>query len=496
VDLDDISTVGTASISGTTMTVSSQSFGGNDSEIGKFKSWTNGGAAFEVGQIIRGTGITTGTTITALGTGSGGTGTYTVSPSQTVASTQIYAGNDTFFDLMHFMTSEAKPDQTGTLYEFISEGDSGSQHPYIRIVPDIDYRMTDGYGRRKLNFATGNPTFKMRIALNSTNRDVSPMIDINRLNILTIRNRINNLPLSDSNLAITGGTGFTHLAIDVSGGGGSGANAKPTLTAGVLTGVTFDSVGSGYYASPTLTLRRPANAVGTAAIASTTLTVSSVDSGVFAVGQILSGSSVTPGTIITALGTGTGGVGTYTVSPSGTTSSTTITGTYGGSGAIVKYNGEDWSTGGNAEVRHITKRIQLATGFDAGDIRVYMDVYKPPSSGFLVYYKALSTSDTSSFDSLTWNLMTQLDNNLVNFISNGEDNFREFTFAPGTNGTADNHIEYTSNGTTYRDFSIFAIKVVMFGTSTVDVPKFTNLRVVALPSATITSSYNTNKIVA
>ena len=78
------------------------------------------------------------------------------------------------------------PDQTGTLYEFISEGESGSQHPYIRILPDIDYRMTDGYGRRKLNFATGNPTFKMRISLNTTNRDVSPMIDINRLIILTI----------------------------------------------------------------------------------------------------------------------------------------------------------------------------------------------------------------------------------------------------------------------------------------------------------------------
>jgi hypothetical protein len=242
VDLDDISTVGTASISGTTMTVSSQSFGGNDSNFEKWKSWTNDGAAFEVGQIIRGTGITTGTTITALGTGTGGTGTYTISPSQTVASTSIYAGNDTFFDLMHFMTNEAKPDQTGTLYEFISEGESGSQHPYLRILPDIDYRMTDGYGRRKLNFATGNPTFKMRISLNSTNRDVSPMIDINRLNILTIKNRINNLPLSDSNLAITGGTGFTHLAIDVTGGGGSGANAKPTLTAGVLTGVTFEQL--------------------------------------------------------------------------------------------------------------------------------------------------------------------------------------------------------------------------------------------------------------
>lgn len=46
-----------------------------------------------VGQIISGTGITAGTRITALGTGTGGTGTYTVSISQEVASTTISADN-------------------------------------------------------------------------------------------------------------------------------------------------------------------------------------------------------------------------------------------------------------------------------------------------------------------------------------------------------------------------------------------------------------------
>lgn len=60
-----------ASISGTTMTVTSI--------IG-----SNG--AFIVGQIITGSGVSTGTTITAFGSGSGGTGTYTVSNSQTIAS--------------------------------------------------------------------------------------------------------------------------------------------------------------------------------------------------------------------------------------------------------------------------------------------------------------------------------------------------------------------------------------------------------------------------
>lgn len=46
-----------------------------------------------IGQSLTGTGIASGTTITALGTGTGGLGTYTVQPSQTVASTTIQAGS-------------------------------------------------------------------------------------------------------------------------------------------------------------------------------------------------------------------------------------------------------------------------------------------------------------------------------------------------------------------------------------------------------------------
>jgi hypothetical protein len=69
----------------------------------------------------------------------------------------------------------------------------------------------------------------------------------------------------------------------------------------------------------------PVNAVVTGAISGTTLTVSAVTSGTLSIGVVLSGTGVTVGTTITALGTGTGGVGTYTVSASQTVSSTTIT---------------------------------------------------------------------------------------------------------------------------------------------------------------------------
>jgi len=67
-----------------------------------------------------------------------------------------------------------------------------------------------------------------------------------------------------------------------------------------------------------------APAVVTGDITGTTLDVTAVSSGTLQIGQTLEGANVTDGTIITALGTGTGGTGTYTVSPSQTAASATI----------------------------------------------------------------------------------------------------------------------------------------------------------------------------
>jgi hypothetical protein len=69
-------------------------------------------------------------------------------------------------------------------------------------------------------------------------------------------------------------------------------------------------------------------AIFTGAIAGggTSLNVTAVSSGVIQVGMLLTGTGVTAGTTITALGTGTGGTGTYTVSTAQTVASTFITG--------------------------------------------------------------------------------------------------------------------------------------------------------------------------
>jgi hypothetical protein len=60
-------------------------------------------------------------------------------------------------------------------------------------------------------------------------------------------------------------------------------------------------------------------------ISSTTLTITAVTAGSLQVGSVLEGTGILPGTTITALGTGTGGIGTYTVNISQSVVSTAIT---------------------------------------------------------------------------------------------------------------------------------------------------------------------------
>ena len=68
-------------------------------------------------------------------------------------------------------------------------------------------------------------------------------------------------------------------------------------------------------------ISNPASAQFIGSVSGTTLTVTLMKSGTIAVGQSLFGVGVTGETIITALGTGTGGVGTYTINISQTESS-------------------------------------------------------------------------------------------------------------------------------------------------------------------------------
>jgi hypothetical protein len=133
----------------------------------------------------------------------------------------------------------------------------------------------------------------------------------------------------------TGSTSGTTLTV-TSVKSGTLAVGQNLFAVGVLQETVITALGTGSGGVGTYTIGRSQTiassqmytsspgAVITAAISGTTLTVASVASGTLFVGQTIQGAGITTQTIITALGTGTGGAGTYTVNNSQTIASITM----------------------------------------------------------------------------------------------------------------------------------------------------------------------------
>lgn len=94
--------------------------------------------SLQVGSIITGTGVATGTIITALGTGTGGVGTYTVNISQLVVSTTMTA------DSVVYNHEQGLNDDTTAMESYIISSDfdlvDGDQFILTkRIIPDFNF---------------------------------------------------------------------------------------------------------------------------------------------------------------------------------------------------------------------------------------------------------------------------------------------------------------------------------------------------------------------
>jgi hypothetical protein len=127
----------------------------------------------------------------------------------------------------------------------------------------------------------------------------------------------------------TGSTSATTLTV-TSVSSGTLAVGQSLYGVGILPETVITALGSGTGGTGTYTINRSqtvasgalssatTGATVTATIAGTVMTVSAVSSGALHIGQTVQGAGVTLGTIITAFGTGTGGVGTYTLSVAST----------------------------------------------------------------------------------------------------------------------------------------------------------------------------------
>ena len=273
----------TASISGTVLTVTAAPAG-----------------SVTVGEYVNGPGVTFGTTIVALGTGTGGVGTYQVSVSQTVPSTTLTVGGvpivansiyvcvsgGTATAIAQAIWSKKSPGCNYTGNTTITVYDTSSQYPSPGIPYQVSYQIAAA-----LPFVVA-VTIKNSVAVPS---NASSLI---KAAIIS---------------AFAGADGGSRAKI------GSTVYASRYYAGVAALGAWANivSIQIGSTNSP--------SAIVTGAIAANTLTVSAVTSGTLAVGQTIFGAGAIDGTTITALGTGTGGVGTYTVSNSQTVASETIT---------------------------------------------------------------------------------------------------------------------------------------------------------------------------
>jgi hypothetical protein len=217
----------------------------------------------------------------------------------------------------------------------------GSFDPFTPIRLGKTYEFTDGLGSRK--FTPTNTSFVLRATMSTKNKDISPIIDYEGLEVIRIESMIDNNTIANSDIFITNpGQDYSNaqnVTVTIEGGGGSGATARAIVDAntGTVTGIIVTSEGSGYTGSPTVTISKD-----------TTATIN----------------------------------------------------------ARAVIIGEDQPNGGVAYSKYITRRFTLADGFNGGDLRVLFSAIKYSQNEIDVYYKVLSEDDADSFDNKRWTQMT------------------------------------------------------------------------------------------
>ena len=115
----------------------------------------------------------------------------------------------------------------------------------------------------------------------------------------------------------------------------------------------------------------------------------------------------------------------------------------------------------------------MEDGFDAGDLRVILNAYKPIGTDLHLYYKVKSDEDPGDFDDKKYVLMVQ--DTPTSVVSGGEEDNKEFIYK-----TTDEEITYSSGNVVYDKFKTFAVKMVLTSNSAVIIPKVRDMRVIAL----------------
>jgi hypothetical protein len=146
-------------------------------------------------------------------------------------------------DSLYVQSHEEMYNNTSLSYAYSTNFGSA----YTNITPkrtyDLDSRVVIGGATDGL--------FRLRGTMSTNDRNLSPIIQTEKLLVLGSENMINNLPITnDAFTIVNGGTGYTtnaNISVIITGGNGTGANARvDQISGGAIQSIVVDSIGSGY----------------------------------------------------------------------------------------------------------------------------------------------------------------------------------------------------------------------------------------------------------
>jgi hypothetical protein len=431
-------------------------------------------------------------------------GTSTLDFSDTVSTWKYVASNNSF-------TMNDVLEATATWTEF---------------TPNKNHKLID----RKRLVAASNGTFRVRTEMISANSHVSPTVDLDRLNVTSVHNIVDNGELSNKDITVmTRGSGYENVepqfVTAVLTGGGTenvaslnvhvsvsmNVNSNSTTVTSGNTSYTVDAGNPGQFIVGEAVMANTAADVNAnnsgiygvidsvtyldgdsaANTATVTIKTSANNQGVFSNGILIwanpnaqtnaatgleTSCSNTKMQVLISNGyvsnvvvvdTGTG----YTKNPSISISG--LTPVVGSINAAVQCTGEERNSGGPMLSKYISRRVTLKDGFDASDMKVVLSAYKPKGTDIHVYFKPQSASDPEKFDLKNYILMEQ--ETSPGTFSKGKNDFQEFVYK-----TANENSNYTSNNALYETFKTFSIKVAFVANTTYDMPRVKDLRAIAL----------------
>ena len=362
------------------------------------------------------------------------------------------ATSNTIMDSMKVMSDLMEFSETSSIFHYYSTAKNASVKGIataFTVNKNVDFKTQQQITyETDTNVDAHSNSFQLNVYFTTANTILSPVYDETRSGIIGVENDVNNAGLSNNNLLVLN-TGAGLLQSEI--GGDTGRYASKNAVDGNTS---------------VFTVSAPDVGTNTATIAAN----------VSGDGKINDIKVVNPGS---------GYLTTPTITLASITNSTNPVVKIIGEGAngsnMLSANTEN-SRGGNITARYVSRRVTLEEGFDASDLRVYMNAYKPRGSNIYVYYKVLSAEDSENFDDKPYILMSQ--DTSEGLFSLNENDFKEYVFK-----TTDEKINYTSNDSTtvYTNFRTFAVKVVFtrdldIQTTYIGIPKVSDLKVIALDS--------------